>query len=485
MKSSNNNLPIDKGWAWVIVIGGFFNTFLMVGIAKSFGLLVEEFIRTFEVSTAMATMVISVSGIVYAFCAPLCIVLGEHFTARRVVMLGGLIALIGISISSLLISMTFVICFMGVGFGIGNSAVYGNSLVMVGQYFRKRRTLANGITVAGASIGQFTLPPLIQFLVDTYSLSGTLLILSAIYFNVTVCGSLFRPTSFYLQKSHNIQKSSTNNVLAEEVQNEVSDPLISNSLNAIKKDVKLRALMASTGSIMLEEEIEIEDSNDINQDEKDNSSRTSSTKCFCQKIFDFSVLVRPIIMFYVIIAFLSFFGYFNFILFLPLHVISKGITKYDKALLISICGVGDLIGRLGSGYFGDLNLIARYKIKAIAVIFVGIVILLFLVADNFTFLAVLSALYGFFGGVYINYIAIVLIDFVGLKIFPKALALVLLLQGSGAAAGQPFLGWIRDVTGSFEVVIIICGVLPIIGGILLLCYPLIKKRDKQTHLDMT
>ena len=62
--------------------------------------------------------------------------------------------------------------------GIGNAAVYGNVLVILGVYFNKRRSLANGVALAGASIGQFVLPPFIEFLLETYGLQGCLLLVS-------------------------------------------------------------------------------------------------------------------------------------------------------------------------------------------------------------------------------------------------------------------------------------------------------------------
>lgn len=64
--------------------------------------------------------------------------------------------------------------------GIGNSAIYGNCLVMLGVYFRKRKTLANGLALAGSSIGQFALPPVIEYLLETYSLHGSILLVGSL-----------------------------------------------------------------------------------------------------------------------------------------------------------------------------------------------------------------------------------------------------------------------------------------------------------------
>ena len=75
--------------------------------------------------------------------------------------------------------------------------MYGNGLLMIGKYFRKRRTLATGLAVSGASIGQFVLAPIIEYLLENYGVSGTLLIISACYFHTCVAGMLFRPIDQY------------------------------------------------------------------------------------------------------------------------------------------------------------------------------------------------------------------------------------------------------------------------------------------------
>nr|KAG5699612.1 hypothetical protein BaRGS_000728 [Batillaria attramentaria] len=97
----------------------------------------------------------------------MCILLGQTFTARKVIMIGGTMGAIGMSLGSLLVSMNYVILVFGIWFGFGNSTIYGNVLVMLSTYFRKRRTLANGLALTGASIGQFALPPFFEYLLET------------------------------------------------------------------------------------------------------------------------------------------------------------------------------------------------------------------------------------------------------------------------------------------------------------------------------
>ena len=50
-----------------------------------------------------------------------------------------------------------------------------------------------GIAAAGSGVGGFIFPPLVHFLLETYSWRGTFIILGAIMLHVVICGSLFRP----------------------------------------------------------------------------------------------------------------------------------------------------------------------------------------------------------------------------------------------------------------------------------------------------
>ena len=50
--------------------------------------------------------------------------------------------------------------------------------MLVSVYFNTKRTLANGLAMSGSSVGQFVLPPFLEYLVEHYGLSGCLMIVS-------------------------------------------------------------------------------------------------------------------------------------------------------------------------------------------------------------------------------------------------------------------------------------------------------------------
>ncbi|KAL3847658.1 hypothetical protein ACJMK2_018559 [Sinanodonta woodiana] len=492
-------VPIDRGWAWVIVLGYFVSTFCMVGIAKSFGILMQEFIILFDVPVAYAALVMGVSGAVYTLSAPICIACGELFTQRKVVMLGGLIGALGLSLSAFLINIEFLIFTFGGLYGFGNACIFGNGLIMLGNYFSKYRSIANGIGLSGASVGQFAVPPLLQFFLDTYGLKGTLLLLGAIYFHVVACGAVYRPLTFYMQRRRS-RKERGKKASVEHKQNIVvgergDTPLIQNDLNK-KQVINMseegsafhRHHVASTGSVVFGSTDSLHQSAvDIGHPSKDDETKGSKgKKPFCQRLLShlasFKVLKNYVVVFFTLVSFLLFFGHFNFILFLPLSAESNGIHRYWRALLISIAGICDLIGRILVGILGDSNKLARYKILAVCTGISGINILMYEIATVYWWKAMHVGIYGFFGGAYVAILTPVLIDFVGLMLMPPVLSVVLFIQGFGAAIGQPVLGKIHDDAHSYRAVNFLVAASMMVGTLVLVLYPFVKriqeKREK-------
>lgn len=135
-----------------------------------------------------------------------------------------------------------------------------------------------------------------------------------------------------------------------------------------------------------------------------------------------------VVLFFIVFSFFVFIGYFNFILFLSVDVFFRGIIRYEKVVLVLCTGVGDLVGRILVGFFGDLKFIQRYKILVISCILCGVNIIMFeIVGQVYWWMVIYVILYGFFGGCYVVINSIVFIDMVGLKLMFKVLGVVLLI----------------------------------------------------------
>ena len=76
--------------------------------------------------------------------------------------------------------------------GIGNGLILLPCPVSVGYSFRDHSGLAMGIMTAGVGIGMLASGPLIQYLLETYGLSGTYLMSAGIVSHVIPCGMLLK-----------------------------------------------------------------------------------------------------------------------------------------------------------------------------------------------------------------------------------------------------------------------------------------------------
>ena len=62
--------------------------------------------------------------------------------------------------------------FYGVIGGLGLGAMYLPSVVIVSQYFEKRRGLATGLAGCGSGVGSMVLPPLINWALSLHGWQG-------------------------------------------------------------------------------------------------------------------------------------------------------------------------------------------------------------------------------------------------------------------------------------------------------------------------
>ena len=77
--------------------------------------------------------------------------------------------------------------------GLGSCAVLLVSVVVLQQYFKKRRALTSGIASAGLSLGGLAIGPCYRALIDLYGWRTTLIIHACVLLQTTVIGATYRP----------------------------------------------------------------------------------------------------------------------------------------------------------------------------------------------------------------------------------------------------------------------------------------------------
>uniref|UniRef100_A0A803JUD1 Solute carrier family 16 member 13 n=1 Tax=Xenopus tropicalis TaxID=8364 RepID=A0A803JUD1_XENTR len=76
---------------------------------------------------------------------------------------------------------------------LGWAMIFSPTMAAVTCYFKRRRSLATGFVLMGVGVFSFALSPLLQYLLETYSWRGALLLLSGLALHSVPCGALLRP----------------------------------------------------------------------------------------------------------------------------------------------------------------------------------------------------------------------------------------------------------------------------------------------------
>ncbi|KAJ8310807.1 hypothetical protein KUTeg_012672 [Tegillarca granosa] len=106
--------------------------------------------------------------------------------------------------------------------GMGLAFTMPPGLVIVGQYFEKRRGLTNSILKIGGGLGALSFAPFLRYLIEELSIDGTILILSGLLFNLLPCAVLLRPLEFYYKPSR--RKCIENGMKQPIINGKISDP---------------------------------------------------------------------------------------------------------------------------------------------------------------------------------------------------------------------------------------------------------------------
>ncbi|ESO98954.1 hypothetical protein LOTGIDRAFT_187198 [Lottia gigantea] len=412
----DDGLPIDRGWAWVIAIATQFNQMLKVGYARAMGLLFIEFLKVFKASATETTLISGVKAGVFGLSVFISMqILVVRLPIRFIVALGGTLSAIGIMSCAFATEIQQVVILQAIFIGIDNSMIHGPGLVLVGQYFKKKRGLGTAISNSGVSAGAVIVPPIVKLLLDHYGLDGTLLIIGAIELNVLVFACLMRPLDSFKRKP---KPKHVNN-----------DNIITKNRNPCKS-------------------------------------------------LDFTVWKQPHFLMMAFNAFCGnctvlFLAYY------PAHVVEKGASENDSALFLSIAGGIDFFARLLAGYIADRGCFRRTHICVFSLFMTALNCHCIRFYDSYGLQLLGTIVYGIFGGIFNSFTALLLMDFLGSDNLARSLGFIMILNGVAVSIYHPTVGALRDYTGSFIPAYHFMGTMLSLAALMLLLEPFIARCAKR------
>lgn len=156
-------------YGWVVVAVGFLTMMLIMGIFFSSGVLFAAIILELGWSRTAASLPFSVALITYAGTAWLAGRLFDRYGPRRLFPLGAICLGVGLIVSAQVQTPWQLCLSWGVLVAQGfNLAGFAPHLALAALWFNRRRGIATGLILSGASVGALVIVPGAQYLVDTY-----------------------------------------------------------------------------------------------------------------------------------------------------------------------------------------------------------------------------------------------------------------------------------------------------------------------------
>lgn len=148
-------------WAWVVLLASVVTQGLTLGFPTCIGIFFTELQREFQASNSETSWFPSILTAMLHAGGPLCSILVGRFGCRATMMLGGVLASLGMVAGSFCRTLGQLYLTAGFITGLGMCFSFQSSITVLGLYFTRWQVLANALASAGVSLG-ITLWPLLS-----------------------------------------------------------------------------------------------------------------------------------------------------------------------------------------------------------------------------------------------------------------------------------------------------------------------------------
>ncbi|XP_072165964.1 monocarboxylate transporter 13-like [Diadema setosum] len=495
----------DGGYGWFILLAAHCTLIFREGIAKCLGIFLPTFRSYFGVSTSLigwvSSLCVTFADFTGLISGPLC----RRFGCRPIAIAGGIFGGGGLILASLTTEVgELSVCLSLSGIGLGLALT--PSLTMVGRYFDKRYSMANGLSYAGSGVGILVLAPLAQLLIDTYGWRGGLLIMGSLCFHVSTCGVLLRPLSHSTSPTRRSNKMQYKQVPADEqhslangdqthVQEERphhdSTPEV-NGLHDAKRstediemqgvegtrtrtdeDIKETSVLGDTDGTddkMEYEEVDLEKGQAENETDSDDEveAEAESARERCFSLLGLSLFTDVGFLILMVAQFCGRFTYMGWLIYLVPHAHDKGVEPMQATFIASVAGVSNIIARAGHGLLVDYKLLTAGQLLTIASFFSAAPMILDPFLNTYGTLIAGSLVYGLASGVFFPIAVVVVKQTIGMERFPNALGWSYGFAGIGRMSAGFLTGWLYDQFGSYNASFLMLGGIQLFASALLI-----------------
>ncbi|EHB10787.1 Monocarboxylate transporter 6 [Heterocephalus glaber] len=389
----------DGRWSWMVLLASMVTQGLTASFPICTGVFFTDLQREFQATNSHTSWFPSILGAMVQAGGPLCSILVGRYGCRVTMMLGGVLASLGMVASSFSRTITQLFLTAGMITGLGMSFSFQASITVLGLYFVRRRPLANALASMGISLGITLWPPFARYLLENLGWRGSFLIFGGVFLHCCICGAIIRPVA-------------------------------TNTVPETKEDPS-------------------------------SSSKTPAQGCLAacssgiQHHLAFDILRHNVgYCIYTLGMTWTFMGYSLPHVFLVPYAMKYGVEEYRAALLISMLGLCNIFLRPVAALVIGWPCFACYHkyLFTLAILLNGLTNLVCTVSANFWVLVSYSVLYSVSlcgTGILIFQ---VLMEIVPMDRFPSALGLFSIISGIAPLISPPLAGLVLDTTSNFSYV---------------------------------
>ncbi|XP_064461413.1 monocarboxylate transporter 12-like isoform X2 [Ornithodoros turicata] len=372
----------------------------------------------------------------------------HHFSMRSLCAWATLFGSIAVFICRYATTIKFTSVWLGVVQGVCTGFHYTLTSPLVASHFKRHSTTAIGILYAGPAIGSFIFPPFFSWTYQQYGLRGVFLIFSGITLNAL---------PFVLLMG-----------------DPVTSTYSSNAVQKTKTDSQSACLLVQTET--LKKRI-------VESDSKNETTSSSCIMCACYKdacksssmllikrmsVFSKAMFVFGKPMFYVIGVSNVVIGYNNTTVLNVLidFAIDQKVRPNAAVFLLTSYGVGDLVGRLGSGWITDRGYLSRCKMMMLEAILLGTLLVGLSQTRGLEMLMAVTFAFGCASGSTMVLFTDLLKDYLGSEWIALASGWMFFFGGLVLMTRPMVIGYFRDSIGSYETMFILQGISCILCGVM-------------------
>ncbi|XP_067942293.1 monocarboxylate transporter 12-like [Watersipora subatra] len=493
MEEADKALPVDKGYAWVIVSVTFCLYALAAGGFKCQGVLFVELLDRYEgvykPSSLLAIFTVAYTLGCFFGCLAAYMILKIGYRATQMIGITALsFSFIGMAFAPNL--PAFFILY-SVPAGLGTETIIITSLLVSGPYFRKRKALAIGLIASGSGVGSIILPSIIRFLFNNVHFSGALLIYGGFHLQFLVLASLLRPISYYQREVDCFRKKGLFKTNIAE-----TEPLTLDDKEKEKEDVtRISEEVSSASSADPKTECLTNGSSqnrrnapntdlDCHVTELDGEKLEDNNKNSRRKTkekFAWKILLYPkfLMLLFSILAYTM--GLAVFYTCLPALGEESGISREIIALALGIAGGLEIPCRIANGIFADRNIISATSQYTICLFVAGGLALSCTAIPGLTGIVLALSGMSTMGNSVFNLLPLVMRELVGKENVTSGMGLQSVVQVCSFLSATYITGSIYGVTATWKTTFFYIGGIMMLGSIILWPF-LIKQKMKRPQL---